>query len=368
MGTAHDPPRGDRRAGRGRARTCSRSARRVTARSSTRSRAASSTPSRSSCPPGADVRPAVGRAPRRGIHPSLTLRAAQATSFETFREAVLGLECPGQNVVYADVDGTIGYACTGRFPVRRAGDGTAPVPGWTAEHEWDGWIPPRSCPGRRIPGAASSSPRTTGSTTTAYPAPDRPRLPHAVPGATDRRASSRRTTAARSTTWCALQLDTVSLPAREIVPLLLALEPHTEDGARERLELLRAWDGDMSAGSAAAAVFNVVVAPHRAPHARAAPGRGPVPPLPRVARALPVPGPAVAPPRAGRTGSTTTCCAPRSPTRIAELRETGGDDPAGVALGRDPPAPARPPPRGDPGPRTAVPRGRRRARAATSRP
>ena len=65
---------------------------------------------------------------------------------------MLGLECPGQNVVYADIDGTIGYACTGRFPVRRSGDGTVPVPGWTGDHEWDGWIPPEELPWAKDPG------------------------------------------------------------------------------------------------------------------------------------------------------------------------------------------------------------------------
>ena len=64
-----------------------------------------------------------------GIRPSLVLDAAHATSFEEFRRATWGVECPGQNFVYADVDGTIGYQCSGRFPLRDAGDGTTPVPG-----------------------------------------------------------------------------------------------------------------------------------------------------------------------------------------------------------------------------------------------
>ena len=76
-----------------------------------------------------------------GIRPSLVLDAADATSFEEFRRAAWGVECPGQNFVYADVDGTIGYQCSGRFPLRNAGDGTTPVPGWTPGYEWNGWIP-----------------------------------------------------------------------------------------------------------------------------------------------------------------------------------------------------------------------------------
>ena len=88
-----------------------------------------------------------------GIRPSLVLDVAQAESFSSFREAALeGLACPGQNVVYADVEGTIGYACTGRYPVRASGDGTAPVPGWTDDHEWVGWVPPEELPWGVDPG------------------------------------------------------------------------------------------------------------------------------------------------------------------------------------------------------------------------
>ena len=83
------------------------------------------------------------------------------TSFEDFREVAGGVACPGQNFVYADVEGTIGYACTGVFPVRRHGDGTEPVPGWTAEHEWDGFIPSTSSRGRRTLRRDSWRRRTT---------------------------------------------------------------------------------------------------------------------------------------------------------------------------------------------------------------
>ena len=189
-----------------------------------------------------------------GIHPSLTLRAAQATSFEAFREAALGLECPGQNVVYADVDGTIGYACTGKFPVRRSGDGTVPVPGWTAEHEWHGWIPADELPWSKDPGRGFLATANHRIHDDAYPhlighdfhTPFRARRIVEVLEANDRCTVA---------DMVDLQLDTVSLPAREIVPLLVDLEPHTEDG-RAAIELLRSWDGDMAAGSAGAAILS----------------------------------------------------------------------------------------------------------------
>lgn len=58
-----------------------------------------------------------------------------------FREALRGWVAPVQNVVYADTQGDIGYSYPGRVPIRARGDGRVPVPGWTGEHEWAGYIP-----------------------------------------------------------------------------------------------------------------------------------------------------------------------------------------------------------------------------------
>ena len=55
-------------------------------------------------------------------------------------------ETPSVNFVYADVDGHIGYAMSGRLPVRRQGDGGTPMPGWTDEFEWAGSVPPERMP------------------------------------------------------------------------------------------------------------------------------------------------------------------------------------------------------------------------------
>jgi penicillin amidase len=64
-----------------------------------------------------------------------------AQNWEEFRKAFSQLDAPGQNVVYADVDGNIGYQATGRVPIRAAGDGSLPVSGADDAHEWTGYIP-----------------------------------------------------------------------------------------------------------------------------------------------------------------------------------------------------------------------------------
>jgi len=64
-----------------------------------------------------------------------------AQNWQDFRRAFSQLDAPGQNVVYADVDGNIGYQTTGKIPIRAAGDGSLPVNGADNAHEWTSYIP-----------------------------------------------------------------------------------------------------------------------------------------------------------------------------------------------------------------------------------
>ena len=68
-------------------------------------------------------------------------RLDQASNFQEFRDALRDWSVPAQNIVYADVDGNIGYQVPGLQPIRAHGHGLAPAPGWTDEYEWTGFIP-----------------------------------------------------------------------------------------------------------------------------------------------------------------------------------------------------------------------------------
>jgi penicillin amidase len=75
-----------------------------------------------------------------GLHmPFFDVDTAQ--NWDDFRKAFSQLDAPGQNVVYADVDGNIGYQTTGHIPIRAAGDGSLPVNGADDAHEWTSYIP-----------------------------------------------------------------------------------------------------------------------------------------------------------------------------------------------------------------------------------
>ena len=81
----------------------------------------------------------------QSLEPSTLVEAIlgvnRATDYEEFRSALAKWDIAGQNVVYADVEGNIAYQATGEIPVRGAGDGSRPVPGWTGEYDWTGTIP-----------------------------------------------------------------------------------------------------------------------------------------------------------------------------------------------------------------------------------
>lgn len=66
----------------------------------------------------------------------------RATNVEEFMAALSKFQAPCLNFLFASAkDGTIGLKTTGLIPVRAAGDGVMPVPGWTGEFEWVGFIP-----------------------------------------------------------------------------------------------------------------------------------------------------------------------------------------------------------------------------------
>jgi penicillin G amidase len=103
-----------------------------------------------------------------GLHmPFFDVDTAQ--NWEEFRKAFSQLDAPGQNVVYADVDGNIGYQATGHVPIRASGDGSLPVSGADDAHEWTSYIPFDKLPSITILRRASSPQRTDASPRMAIP-------------------------------------------------------------------------------------------------------------------------------------------------------------------------------------------------------
>jgi penicillin amidase len=191
----------------------------------------------------------------QGIQPSVIHALNTAGSWDEFREAVEGWSCPGQNIVYADVDGNIGYQLTGSYPIRRKGDGTVPVPGWTDEYEWDGWVPFDELPRAFNPEdgflvTANNKMHDEGYRHNL----GRDFLPPYRARRIAQMICERAVHDAES--FARMQTDTVSLPASELLPSLLSIEP-ANDRQKAGLVMLSEWDHDVAADSAAAALYEV---------------------------------------------------------------------------------------------------------------
>lgn len=191
----------------------------------------------------------------------LTLQAGvklnRARNWEEFLDAARDFGAPQQNMVYADVDGNIGFVAPGRVPLRKPDNdlkGLAPAPGWEARYDWAGFIPfdalPRSFnpPSQRIVTAnqkivADDYPYfLTSEWTLPYRAQRIGELLDAAP----RQGIE---------SFAEMQKDDVSLAARELLPLLRKTTPRSQR-ARAALALLAGWNGAMDAGRSEPLIFN----------------------------------------------------------------------------------------------------------------
>ena len=176
-----------------------------------------------------------------------------AENWDEFRKAFSTFGAPGQNVMYADVDGHIGYQATGRVPIRGAGDGSLPVSGSDDAHEWKGWIPFEEMPHVYDPPAgilATANGRITPdgykySIGTEWEAPWRTDRIYRVLESGKKFAPA---------DMLALQMDVSSTYDRFCADkFVYAVDraANASDRAKRAAEILRDWDGRMSADSAA---------------------------------------------------------------------------------------------------------------------
>ena len=175
------------------------------------------------------------------------MKFARAREWDGFLAAARDFQSPQQNIVYADIEGNIGFIAAGRVPHRKPGNdlkGMAPAPGWQEKYDWAGSIPFEQLP-------RSFNPES-GAIVTANQRITPPGYPHFLssdwqpPYRADRIQQLLDATPKHTAnSFARIQADVVSLAMRELLPRLLATRPRSKE-ARKALALLAKWDGAMA--------------------------------------------------------------------------------------------------------------------------
>jgi penicillin G amidase len=188
----------------------------------------------------------------------LTLQAAlemnHATNWEEFVDALRDFQVPQQNIVYADVEGNIGFYAPAKVPIRKSGDGMMPVPGWTGEYDWTGFVPFEDLPHAFNPPSGEVVTANNKIAPDDYPF----FITHdwAEPYRIQRITALLENVEKHSLeTFTQIQTDQTSLMAQEFLPYLLELSPETSLERSALAELL-SWDGTMDRNKAAPLIFS----------------------------------------------------------------------------------------------------------------
>ncbi len=180
----------------------------------------------------------------------------RARNWNDFRQAAAKFTVPSQNLVYADVDGNIGYQMPGLIPLRVGGDGTLPVPGWTDDYQWAGYIPFEKLPYTYNP--------PQGYIATANNAVVGPNYPYLISPEWDYGYRARRIVEMIENAPGSIDIDYIQkmqadnkdLNAETLIPILLGLEL-SDLHLEEVRGLFSEWDYQVHMDSAPAALYAV---------------------------------------------------------------------------------------------------------------
>jgi penicillin amidase len=183
----------------------------------------------------------------------------KAANWQEFRAAAALFEVPAQNMIYADVDGNIGYQSPGKIPVRGKGDGRYMAPGWDPAYDWTGYIPFAELPSSYNP--------PQGYIVTANQAVIGPEYQHLLTHDWSYGYRSQRINELIATTKGRVTVDDVEQMQYDsyngfapiLVPVLAAVErPPLSQVETDAAALLKTWKFQQTDDSAAAAYYNAV--------------------------------------------------------------------------------------------------------------
>jgi penicillin amidase len=180
----------------------------------------------------------------------------RAHSAADFRAALEPWYVPTFNVVFADVDGHIGYQTTGRIPLRRAWE-RGYRPGWDPEHQWQGLIPFDGMPRLSDPEQGWIATANNRVAPDDYPYPLSGTWGDGHRARRIRQMIEAKPRLSRDD-FSLMHRDALSLRALRTLPCLLnVLASATDSRIGEAVTRLRAWDGRMEPDRTGAAIFEV---------------------------------------------------------------------------------------------------------------
>ncbi len=179
----------------------------------------------------------------------------RAGNWQQFREALKAWKAPSENMIYADVDGNIGWVAAALTPVRQGWDGLLPVPGAAGAYEWQGFLPVGELPQTFNPS------RHFVATANHKILP--PQYPHAISyewtpsyrfARIQQRLEAKKSFSLED--FKSMQYDSTSLPGQTLARLVQRV-PASDPGLRPYIDLLAGWDGVLTRESRAGPLYAV---------------------------------------------------------------------------------------------------------------
>jgi penicillin amidase len=184
-----------------------------------------------------------------------SLRLDQAKDAKSFVEALPYWKVPALNMVYADVDGEIGWLASGLTPIRQGWDGLLPVPGAAGKYEWQGFRKVSELPQVSNPASGWVATANHNILPAGYPH----EISYEWAAGYRYQQIKKKMEAKKSFTlddFKSIQHDSTSLAGQALARLVKSVDMQ-DPALKQHVELLANWDGVLSRESKAGPLYGV---------------------------------------------------------------------------------------------------------------